>query len=30
MSEIFKSEVGLKQDLNGTIKNENSLVSHWK
>ena len=30
MNNIFKSEVGRKQELNGTKKNKNFLVQHWK
>jgi len=30
MNEIFKSEVGLKQELNMTKKSENSLIQHSK
>jgi len=30
MNEIFKSEVGLKQELDGTKKRENSFVPHYK
>ena len=28
INEIFKSKVGLKQELNGTKKSKNSLVQH--
>jgi len=30
MNEMFKSEVGLKQELNLTKKSENSLIPYWK